>query len=140
MSVLAPLNSPLRWVAAAASLAAAAAHLPVIGEHLVEARYMGVLFIVLSSACVLIGATLISADPPIVYLLATVTCGLAMIGYVLTRSIAFPMLSGDVGNWLEPLGITSMVAEAVVVAASLAALRTSGSRRSRAYESLTTGP
>jgi hypothetical protein len=33
------------------------------------------------------------------------------------------MLADDVGNWLEPLGVVSIVAETVVVASSIAALR-----------------
>ncbi|HEV7206284.1 MAG TPA: hypothetical protein VGN18_16885 [Jatrophihabitans sp.] len=140
MSFPTPLESRVRWVAAAAVLVAAAAHLPVIAAHLQEAPYMGVLFIVLSSACIVLGATLISTDPPIVYRLAVTTCGLAMVGYVLTRVIAFPQLADDVGNWFEPLGIVSVVAETVVVACGLAALRVSGSPRSLATGSPTTAP
>ena len=52
-----------------------------------------------------------------------VVCGLTIIGYAATRLVAFPMLADDVGNWLEPLGVVSIVAETVVVASSIAALR-----------------
>lgn len=129
MSLLTPVQSPLRWVVVPAVLVAAAAHLPVIAPHLVEARYMGLLFIVLTSACVLLGATLISTDPPVVYLAAAVTCGVAMLGYVLTRSVAFPMLGDEVGNWFEPLGVVSMLAEAVVVVSGVAAWHASTVQR-----------
>jgi hypothetical protein len=40
---------------------------------------------------------------------------LAAGGYVLTRSVPVPGDAGDVGNWLEPLGVASLAIEAVVV-------------------------
>jgi hypothetical protein len=46
---------------------------------------------------------------------AGLVCGLAAAGYVLTRSVPVPGDTGDVGNWLEPLGVASLITEAVVV-------------------------
>lgn len=111
-----------RWVVIVAALVASAAHIPVIGPHLDEAPYMGVLFIVLTVACAVLAVTLAVHDGPVVYGLAILTCGLAVIGYAATRLVAFPMLSDDVGNWLEPLGIVSIVSESVVVVGSAIAL------------------
>ena len=124
MSVFTPAESRWRYVIVPATLTAAVAHLPVIAPHLDEAPYLGILFIVLASACFVLGAALISADAPIVYLAAAVTCGLAMVGYVLTRTVAMPMIADDVGNWLEPLGVVSMLAEAVVVVSGIQGWRT----------------
>lgn len=101
---------------------AAAAHVPVIGPHLDEAPYMGVLFIVLTVACGCLGLAALARDSIAVYALTVLTCGLAIIGYIATRLVAFPMLSADVGNWLEPLGVVSIVSEAVAVTAALATL------------------
>jgi len=111
-----PLNSGARWLAVAALVVAGAAHLPVIGEHLEEAPYMGVLFIVLTAACFALAAAMISFDPPVVYALAVLTCGLAIVGYAATRTVAFPQLADDVGNWFEPLGVVSVLSEALAVA------------------------
>ncbi|MGN6088314.1 MAG: hypothetical protein ACTHNT_03375 [Actinomycetales bacterium] len=122
-----PLHSPARWVAVPAIAVAAAAHVPVTPEHLEEAPYMGVLFIVLTVACAAIGVALLVWDAPVVYGLAVLTCGLAVIGYAATRLVAFPMLGDDVGNWFEPLGVVSVLTEALVVAAAATAL----ARRSR---------
>ncbi len=47
-----------------------------------------------------------------------------MLGYALTRLTAFPQLADDVGNWLEPLGVTSVLAETTVVLAATQLLRT----------------
>ncbi|MDQ2788246.1 MAG: hypothetical protein M3Y73_00515 [Actinomycetota bacterium] len=44
---------------------------------------------------------------------------MAIVGYIGTRSVAFPQLADDVGNWLEPLGIVAILAEAVVVIAAV---------------------
>lgn len=117
-----PLNIPYRWIIIAAAVVAAVAHIPVIAPHLDEAPYMGVLFIVLTVACLVLAAAMAVHDSPIVYALSVLTCGLAVAGYAATRLVAFPMLADDVGNWLEPLGVVSIVSESVVVIGSVGAL------------------
>jgi hypothetical protein len=97
---------------------------PVIGPHLSEAPYMGEEFIVLTAACFVLGVAALACDSAAVYGLTVVTCGLALLGYAATRLIAFPQLADDVGNWFEPLGLVSVVAETVAVLAAASALRT----------------
>jgi len=46
-------------------------------------------------------------------------CTAAVIGYLATRLVAFPMLADDVGNWFEPLGVVSVLSELVVVASAI---------------------
>jgi len=128
-----PLRRPERWALAPAALVAAVAHIPVIGPHLDEAPYMGVLFVVLTAGCLAIAAAALVRDATAVYGLATLTCGLAVVGYVATRLVAFPMLADDVGNWLEPLGVVSVASELVAVAAAVSAL---ASRRRRTVTQL----
>ena len=120
---LVPLRSPLRWLVVTAAAGAAAAHIPVIAPHLEEAPYMGVLFILLTLACLILAIAAIWYDAAVVYLAAATICGLTIIGYAATRLVAFPMLADDVGNWLEPLGVVSIIAETIVVVSSIAALR-----------------
>lgn len=116
-------RSPLRLLVVAAAVAAAAAHVPVIGPHLQEAPYMGVLFILLTTACLLLAAGLLVSDRPELLAAAAAVCGAAIVGYCLTRLVAFPQLADDVGNWGEPLGVVSVLSESVVVAASGLLLR-----------------
>src|SRR5689334_3194664 len=104
-----PMGRPQRAVVAVAALVAAGAHVPVIAPHLDEAPYMGVLFVVLTVGCLVIAAAALVRDTAAVYALAVLTCGLAVIGYVATRLVPFPMLGDDVGNWLEPLGVVSVL-------------------------------
>lgn len=113
------------FVLAAAAGVAALAHVPVIGPHLEEAPYMGVLFVVLTAACAFLGGAALVRGGRAVYLLTVLTCGLAVLGYAATRLVAFPMLADDVGNWLEPLGVVSIVSESIAVVAAVVALRRS---------------
>ena len=53
---------------------------------------------------------------------AGAVCGLAAAGYILTRSVPLPGDAGDAGNWLEPLGVASLITEAVVVLIAAAIL------------------
>jgi hypothetical protein len=46
---------------------------------------------------------------------AGLVCALAAGGYVLTRSVPVPGDTGDVGNWLEPLGVAALITECTVV-------------------------
>ena len=116
-------GSKTRWVVVVFAVVAAVAHIPVTGEHLREAPYMGVLFIVLTVGCIAIAAAAVVRDSSAVYALAVVTCGLAVAGYIATRLLAFPMLADDVGNWLEPLGVVSVLTESAVVIAAIVGLR-----------------
>jgi hypothetical protein len=121
-SVTRRLASPERWLVALGGVVAALAHIPVIAPHLAEAPYMGLLFVLLTVACTAIALAVLVRDTAAVYALAVVACGLAVIGYAATRLVAFPMLADDVGNWLEPLGVVSVISEAIVVLAALTAL------------------
>lgn len=116
------LHAPQRWLLAASIALAAIAHIPVIGPHLDEAPYMGVLFIVLTAACAVLAAAILLRDSRAVYALVVITCGLAVLGYIATRVITFPMLADDVGNWLEPLGVLSVISESIAVTIALATL------------------
>lgn len=85
---------------------------------------MGVLFILLTTACAGLAAAALVRDAAIVYAAAAGVCAAAVLGYAATRLLAFPRLADDVGNWLEPLGVLSVASELIVVACASAALHT----------------
>ena len=116
-------HAAFRWLLVPVIFAAAIAHIPVIGPHLEQAPYMGVLFILLTAACIGIGIAVAVTDHPAAYAAASAVCGAAVIGYVATRLVAFPQLADDVGNWFEPLGVVSVLTESVVVVLAVAVLR-----------------
>jgi hypothetical protein len=47
-----------------------------------------------------------------------------LLGFVLSRGPGLPDYSDDKGNWTEPLGVTSMVVEALLIVVALVMLRT----------------
>jgi hypothetical protein len=57
-----PLRHRMRWALAVLAATSAAAHLPVVGEHLREAPYLGEEFIVLIVACVLLAVAALVCD------------------------------------------------------------------------------
>lgn len=113
---------PQRWAVATSCAIAGGAHIPVIAPHLAQAPYMGLLFIALTVSCLTLAAIVLLRDSTAVYGAVAAICGLALIGYAATRLIAFPMLADDVGNWLEPLGVLAITAEALTVTLAISAL------------------
>lgn len=125
-SVLRPLRSRLRYPAAALAIIAGLAHVPVTPQHLQEAPYIGVLFIVFTVTAVLTGTALLISDAAPVWLLLGGSCALAVAAYVLSRTVGLPLMTDDVNNWLDPWGVLSVVAEsgaAVLTAVVLARRR-----------------
>ena len=62
------------------------------------------------------------ADSSRGYVASTALCVAAIVVYALTRSVAFPQIGDDVGNWTETYGVVSISAEAVAALAAGAAL------------------
>ncbi|MDQ3717327.1 MAG: hypothetical protein M3381_15155 [Actinomycetota bacterium] len=106
----------LRRLAALAIIVAAIVHIPVTPEHFEHAPYIGVLFVAFTIACIVLAAGLLFTANFAVAVAAAVVCAEAIVAYVLTRVVALPMLTHDVGNWLEPLGVAAIISEAIVVA------------------------
>lgn len=128
-------GSPWRWPAAAIGLIIAAAHIPITPEHLHEAPYIGWSFIALEAASVVLAIALAVRDATLVWWAAAVVPALAIIAFIVTRTLTLPEIADDVGNWTEPLGIVALTAEALLVLIALAH-GTDAWRRSR----LTTQP
>jgi hypothetical protein len=113
-----PLASPLRWVAIVMLLGTAGTHVPLISEHLEEAPYVGVLFIVLSVASLVLAVLLVRWDTPLVWAASGVMTLLALVAFFASRTVGLPEIGGDIGNWSEPLGYPAVAVEALVTAAA----------------------
>lgn len=116
-------SARLRIPAAALSLVAGLAHIPVTPAHLDEAPYIGLLFLLVTIAFVLGTAALLVSDSLLVWLGVAVASALAVLAYVESRTVGMPMMADDVGNWLEPLGVLSMTTESLVVVLAVIRLR-----------------
>ncbi len=119
-------RSAWRWPAAAAALTVAAVHLPVTGEHLSEAPYVGWLFVALEVVAVALAVLLVARDTALVWTAAAVVPALAIGAYLLTRSVAMPQVAEDVGAWTTPLGIVALTAEALLLVIALGRRRGGG--------------
>ena len=119
------LRSPDRMTGATALVVTAGTHIPLIGDHLHEAPYVGWLFIVLSVAALALAFVLTIADTPAVWALSGAVCLAAVIAFVASRTVGLPQIGDDVGNWTEALSYPALVAELIVVAASVGTLRAS---------------
>ena len=117
------LRSPWRWLTAILLIGAAAAHMPVIAEHLREAYYMGVLFTAFTLAALVLAAAVLVFDAIVVYWLSAALCVAAIALYAVTRITALPELADDVGNWTEPLGLTAISVEFLAAVVCLMAPR-----------------
>ena len=59
-------------------------------------------------------------------------------GYAATRTVGLPLANGDIGNWLEPIGLASIFIEALVVAIAVYAFAVG--RRSMAAQPVGRNP
>jgi hypothetical protein len=65
------------------------------------------------------GTFLLTADTQAVWVATRVVAALALLGYVLSRTVGLPQIGDDVGNWGDPLGIVAISFEVPMLAAAL---------------------
>jgi manganese oxidase len=119
-------RSPLRHAAAAAAVVAAAAHLPLVPGHLLEAPYMGGLFVLVLIAFLVEAWLLLRHDAAQVWAVTGLTATLAVLTYATSRMVALPQLADDVGRWAEPLGLVALAAEGLLAVLAVTAVFTAG--------------
>jgi hypothetical protein len=84
-----------------------------------ETRYMFWLYMALIAACVMTAAAVLLHRSRAALLAAAGLAASVMAAYVIDRTVGLPNATGDIGNWLEPLGLASLVVEGFVVAIAL---------------------
>jgi hypothetical protein len=80
-------------------------------------RLVGIGYLGIVAAAVLIGGVLVTRPHWLAWAAAAGVAASAMIGYVLTRALPGGFLGdhGDVGNWHCPLGIAALSVESVII-------------------------
>ena len=108
-------------------LAVAVIHYLDLGGKLSETPYLGYLYIALMVGSVL-AAGLLFYRPRAGWTLGGLLALGAFVAYCLSRTTGLPNATDDIGNWGEPLGVTSLIVEGVMVVLSATMLgrRTSG--------------
>jgi hypothetical protein len=99
-------------------------HLLELQGKLEETPYLGIGYILLIIASVIAGALLVHGNSRIGWMMSGGAALATLVGYSLTRTVGLPQSSGDIGNWLEPMGLASLFVEGIVVALSGYALAT----------------
>jgi hypothetical protein len=112
----APAADPaVRAVAAIGLFAVGIIHALEIPGQVSSAVWLTVGFCLLAVAGQGAGLWLLVRPSLLAWEFAGLVCGLAAGGYILTRSVPVPGDPGDVGNWLEPLGVAALITEVTVV-------------------------
>ena len=103
----------LRIVAVVAIVATGLIHLATARDSFGEATYKGLLFVAngIGALVAAIGVYRDRADWG--WLLGALVAGGAFLGYVLSRTVGLPGLPAEPEAWFEPLGVASLVVEAV---------------------------
>jgi len=109
------VGSPWRLVAAAGAVTEAISHVPLLTGTLSSTPYLGVGFLLLAVAGFLLTLLLVINDTLAVWASTVVVSALALIGYVLSRTSGLPQAPQFVGHWSYPLGIVSIVGEAMML-------------------------
>lgn len=116
-----------RRIAVGLALAVTAAiHVLDLPSKVQEVPYLAVAYVLLIVASFVIMERIFRRGILIDYL-AAIGLGLAiLLAFVVNRTVGMPGATDDIGNWLEPLGLLSLVVEGFVVwqaAAAIALLR-----------------
>lgn len=98
-------------------------HLLDVENRLAEVPYIGWLFLGVIASSLLIAALLVRSDDRRAWAAAGIVAAATIGGYVVTRTVGMPNDGGDdIGNWTEPLGLASLLVEAVVVVLAVSRL------------------
>ena len=87
-----------------------------------ETTYLGVLFVAAVLASLVLSAALTRTADERIWAAAGGLAASIMLGYFLSRTSGLPSATADVGNWTEPLGLASLVAEGLVVCVAAASM------------------
>ncbi len=116
------LISPSRWAVVVFLLTNAAIHMYLTPDHLMEAPYIGVLFIALSVASAILAVLLTITDNALAWAAIGSLNLLALVAFLASRTVGLPLHDHDIGNWSDPLGYASIAVETLSVAVAAAVL------------------
>lgn len=123
-------HTTLRALGFVGMLAIALIHLLDVIGKIKETPYLGVMYIALMVASVVVAFYLLHTGSALAWAAAGLLAAATLAGFILSRTTGLPNASDDIGNWTEPLGLASMFVEgAVIVVASYALGLTRHERR-----------
>ena len=105
----------VRAVGAVGLTAVGIIHALEIQHQLSGAVWLTAGFCLLTVGAPIAGLWLVLRPTVLAWQFGGLICLLTAAGYILTRSVPVPGDPGDVGNWLEPLGLAALITEGIVV-------------------------
>jgi hypothetical protein len=109
-----------RLIGAATLLTGAGLHLVFVpGYHF---PVLDALFTASAAGMVLAAVLLLAPAPRLGWLLGGITAFLTFLGYILTRTTGLPGILTAIGAWFYPLGIPSLIVEAITFCLAIWAL------------------
>lgn len=115
-------------------------HLLDLQSKFEETPYMAWMYIGLIIACLTTAYALVHTSNRLAWIATVALPASAAIGFSLTRTVGLPEATGDIGNWLEPLGLASLMVEGCLVALAADRLVTSAEIRPAQTARVETGP
>jgi hypothetical protein len=115
-------SATLPTLAAAGAIGEAVVHIPLLESHLTEAPYIGVGFLLLIVAGFTVGTKLLVAPDKRAWALCGLVATLALLGYILSRTVGLPQIHDDIGDWQDPLGTLAILCEFTMLVATLVQL------------------
>lgn len=100
-----------------------AVHVMDLPGKLAEVPYMGLMYIGVILAAGFLIHRVISGPTLHDYVASAGLAAAVLVGYAVNRTVGMPGAVDDIGNWLEPLGLLSLVVEVWVVAIGVTAAR-----------------
>jgi hypothetical protein len=110
-----PADPALRGVTAVGLITAGVIHAVEIQGELGGAVWLTIGFSLLAVVAPLAGLWLLVRPTGPAWIFAGLVGLLAAVAYMATRTVGLPGDHGDIGNWLEPLGLVALITEWLVV-------------------------
>jgi hypothetical protein len=85
-------------------------------------EYVQFMYYALEAAGVVSAALLLTNQARLGWLLSLGVAAGPIVGYVLSRGPGLPDYTDDIGNWTEPLGVTSLLVEGILLIIAAASL------------------
>lgn len=101
----------------------AVVHLADLPGKMEEVPYLGWMYVGLMAVALVLAEIVLVKPSRLAFLAAAGLSAATIVGFVLTRTTGLPNATDDIGNWTEPLGLVSLLVEAVVVWWALRATR-----------------
>ena len=114
-----------RGITALGLIAIAIIHILDLPSKWQEVRYLGVAYIGAIITSLILAERLVMKRKNVTldfYISALLSASI-LAGFTLTRTVGLPGAMDDIGNWLEPVGLVSIVVEILVIWNSLRAVK-----------------